>query len=156
MRKFLIIFITQFLLLFNPSLGQQSGRIFLKDGSIIEMKEFTRLQTELYYFQKNNRYNKKELTSVDFIRNYPLEKIVSMTFRYEKGIGTDQFYYQLLIEGLTSNGSRFKKKIRTWDWLEVSNPESGNQRNSEITFFTEKKKLDIVRLEFYQSSGLSQ
>lgn len=133
---------------FLGSFAQQSGRIYLRDGSIIEVSEFTQLRSELHYFQRTYLNRLSNRTSVDFIREYPLEKVREINLKYEKGKGTGQFYYQLLVEGVAADGSGFNKKIKTWDWLEMSTPESGSAKDMKIVFFTERKRLDFIKIEF--------
>jgi len=133
-----------------PSKAQQSGRLYYRNGKIQEVREFTKLQTELYYFHPKKSSANKEPghASLDFIRKYPLENIINLTFKFEMGSGTDQFCYKLLIEGITDEETFFRKKIQTWDWLEISSPENNSPRNTEIIFFTEKKRLNLVKVEF--------
>jgi hypothetical protein len=128
--------------------AQQSGKIILRDSTIILIDKFTRLKTELYNYQRGGYNKNKEKVCIDIIKNYNLDKIREITFSYEKGKGTDQFYYLLIIEGICHDGSRYREKVKTWDWLEMSSPESGSTRNSEIKFFTEKKNLDLERIVF--------
>ncbi len=146
-QKTIFLFVLVFSSIFI-SHAQQSGRIYLRDGSVIEVSEFIQLRSELYYFQRTFLNRQSNRTSIDFIREYPLEKIREISLRYEKGKNTGQFFYQLSVEGVTSDGSGFKKKIKTWDWLEMSTPESGSSKDMAIVFFTEKKKLDFVKIEF--------
>jgi hypothetical protein len=148
MWKYFMVFILLTVFCSLLSQAQQSGKVFFRDSTILEISEFTKLRTELYNFRKSKYSNKQEGATVDFIRDYKPDKILTLSFRYEKGTGTDQFYYQLLIEGITADGKNFRKKIKTWDWLEMTTTGTGSLRNTGITFFTEKKKLDIVKIVF--------
>jgi hypothetical protein len=148
MRKAIILILSVLIFCIEDSGAQQSGRIYFRDSTILEITEFTALRSELYYYRKSNNNRNKENASVDLTRNYSIEKIRRISFKYEKGRGNDQFSYQLLIEGINPDGSLYKKKIKTWDWLEMSTPESGSVHDTEIIFYTEKKRLDIVRIEF--------
>lgn len=128
--------------------AQNSGRIYFRDGEVQEVSDFRLIKTELYYFHRMYSFFNREQESIDLIREYPVANLKNISFQYEKGKGTDQFYYQLLIEGINASGSKFRKKVQTWDWLEISSPEAPSTRNTEIVFYTEKKRFDILRIEF--------
>jgi hypothetical protein len=147
MWKFPLIFLCSLVFISSGSNAQQSGRIYFRDSTVLEISEFTKLRNELYYYHKSNSSCNKENVSIDFIKDYSLDKIREITFTYEKDTGTDKFSYQLLIEGITADGSKFRKKIKTWDWLEMTTL-SGSARNTKINFYTEKKRLELVKIEF--------
>lgn len=149
MYKLFFLFIHFLVFILQPIRAQQAGRICFEDSAVLEIRDFTILRTELHYYRNNGNFRNTENTTVDFMREYSPEKICFITFKYEKGRGADKFYYLLQVEGISSDGSSYKRKIKTWDWLEMSTHGPGKGRNTEIIFFTEKKKLDIVKIEFY-------
>ncbi|MCB8994151.1 MAG: hypothetical protein H6538_00925 [Bacteroidales bacterium] len=148
MIRICILLFTIFSFLFSDILAQQSGKLFMRDSSYITITDFTKIRSELYTYQYSPGRRKKGNATVDFIKDYSPDKIKTIRFKYEKGIGTDQFYYQLLIVGTNAEGRKYRRKIGTWDWLEMKVPGSNGGRDTEIIFFTEDKKLELDRIEF--------
>jgi hypothetical protein len=146
MRKFILIIFSAVFLLPKSLTAQNQGRIIYRDSTSLEFSDFTKLQTKLIYYNRSHQ-NPGNQKSVNDIWEFSPEKIHEITFKYEKSRGAGYFYYEFLIEGITSNGSSFKKKIKTWDWLEMSIPDSGTGKNTQIVVFTEKKNSDVVKIE---------
>jgi hypothetical protein len=127
--------------------AQQAGKIYFPDSTVLDVMEFSRIRTELYYYRKTHVSSMVVDSPGDFIREYKPSEIHEIKFKYEKGKGTDQFYYLLIIEGKSVKGKKFRKKIKTWDWLEICPQNSVIGSNMDIIFFTEKKKPEIVKIE---------
>ncbi len=136
------------LLLFGlPGISQQGGRIVYTDSSFADISGFRELRSEFYYYDPADRQASDNCSIMDFLPGGSKEKVRSIRFLYEKGVGTGKFCYEFHIEATTNEGKPYSRRFKAWDWMEMTLPDNGSGRNTEITFFTEDKKLDIARID---------
>ncbi len=146
-RLFRVIIFILFFLFPETALTQISGTIYYTDGSTVELTGVDVLYLELHYYS-TGYYRKKINDPGVYEKTFPLERLNQITFIYEKGNTVHDFFYLLTVKGMKGNNIPFKIKIRTWDWMEISSPETGAKSDMRVVFFYKEKKMKIDRIIF--------
>lgn len=146
MRKYLHVFL---FLLTGAGLckAQLPGTILMQNGENILVKDFEELNVTLLYYW--NRWSARPSNDPgEYFRDLNYEELREISFVYQKDRGKSSFTYRLSIEASTDRDERFRRKIKTWDWLEVQTPPDALGKTTRITFFHDKKRFDIRKIVF--------
>jgi len=134
------------LFLTYSNLEAQTGTIYWKDGNTSKIDSFSEISIELVYHWWNR--NASSHYSEGFHRNYTIPELQEITFIRQKGRWSTGFYYRVRICGVDTNGQRIEEEIPTWDWLDMTIPTDTIHKKTSVTFFHQKRKINIQKVEF--------
>jgi len=130
-----------------PATGQRAGRIFMDNESVINIDSFYEVSVELVYNWSFSPRPKNNPGS--YFKTLQPAQLEEISFIKQEGRFVHNFSYVLRIKGITKSGRRFKKRIYTWDWLEMKQPGMKGPNTGKIVFFHDKRRMDIERIVFY-------
>ena len=109
-----------------------SGTIYYHDGTYLEIEQFETINLELVYTSHKTADGNKNREVDEYRRDLPVERLGQIQFIYDSKYTSNQFYYLLTITGRKINSEKVKLSIKTWDWMEISSPNSGAKTDTKI------------------------
>ena len=142
------------LLILLPGLSLQSqprvsGTIYYLDGTYLEIEQFETINLELVYTSHKTADGNKNRALDEYRRDLPVERLGQIQFIYDSKYTSNQFYYLLTITGRKINSDKIKLSVKTWDWMEISTPETGAKTDTRVIFFYKQKRMKIERVIFH-------
>ena len=130
----------------NQDICSQTGSIHWKDGTVTKIDSISEISVELVYYW----WNRHGLShnSEGYYKTFPVSALKEIKFVMQRSQGAAGFYYRVMIRGYDGTGERFEEKIPAWDWIDMSVPGDNDQNKSRVTFFHQKRRIRIERIEF--------
>ncbi len=135
-----------FLVSATSGIFAQAGTIHWENGSESRIDSFSEVSIRLVYHWWNRPSAKSEQR--EYFRSFPVPDMKEIVFMKQKGRGSAGFYYKVKISGYDEKGNLVEETIPTWDWIEMKILAGESPGKSRITFFHNKRKVSIDRIDF--------
>ncbi len=130
----------------SPETEAQGGIIYRTDGTEMHIDSFCEVSVRLVYNWRDTRPGVND--PGEYFRNIPVPDLKEISFVKQNGRWSAGFYYRVRIAGYVNDSIRFEEDIPAWDWLDMSYPGMTGKKNTSITFFHQKRKIKIKRIDF--------
>ncbi len=129
-----------------PLHAQKSGIIQWNDGTASRIDSFSEISIRLRY----HWWSRKASTNDpgEYFRKIPVDGLREFVFVRQNGRYSGGFYYLVTLRGYDPDGTLTELKIPVWDWLDMTYTGADSNGNTRITFFHQKRRMKILRIDF--------